>query len=102
MIYELATPDDLAAELGKNMRLARAARGMRREDLAAKSEASLQAIKNLEGGGKVELVTFLRVARALGMARDILELCQPKPRTLDEIERVEAARNESSRVRARA
>jgi transcriptional regulator with XRE-family HTH domain len=102
MIYELASPDELAHEIGRNTRLARAARGLRQEDLAKLSNASLQAIKNLEGGGKVELVTFLRVARALGMTAGILDACQPKPRSLDEIERIEAARNDAARVRARA
>lgn len=99
MIYELADPAELAAEIGKSLRLARAVRGLRQEDLANKSGASLQAIKNLEGGGKVDLVTFLRVASALGLAREVLEICQPKPSTLDEIDRVEAARPEASRVR---
>lgn len=99
MIYSLATPLELAAEIGKNMRLARAAYGLRQEDLAEKSQASLQAIKNLESGGKVELLTFLRVASALGMVSEILKCCEPSPKSLDEIDRIEAARVESARVR---
>lgn len=102
MIYALATPEELAAEMGRSMRLARAAQGLRQEDLARRSEASLQAIKNLENGGKVELVTFLRVAAALGMAAAVAESCEPVPQTLDDIERIEAARVDSARVRARA
>lgn len=101
MITALASASDLAEEIGKNLRLVRAAQGLRQEDLVSLSQASLQAIKNLENGGKVELVTFLRVAKALGMVDDILNSCQPTPRSLDEIERIEAARDESSRVRLR-
>lgn len=101
MIAALATPSELAAEIGKSLRLARAAQGLRQEDLASRSQASLQAIKNLENGGQVELITFLRVARALGMVESILESCQPAPQSLDEIERMEAARLDSSRVRQR-
>lgn len=101
MIVALSTPLELAAEIGKSMRLTRAAQGLRQEDLASRSHASLQAIKNLENGGKVELVTFLRVASALGMAEDILQSCQPTPQSLDEIERIEVARMENTRVRAR-
>jgi len=101
MIAALSTPFELAAEIGKNMRLARAAQGLRQEDLVARSHASLQAIKNLENGGKVELITFLRVASALGMIDEVLESCQPNPQSLDEIERIEAASMESTRVRAR-
>ena len=101
MVYELAAPADLAAEIGKNMRLARVSRCLRQEDLAKLSEASLQAIKNLENGGNVELVTFLRVAGALGMTSAIMKSCQPSPTSLDEIERIEAARSETRRVRVR-
>ena len=102
MISALASTADLAAELGKNVRLARVAQGLRQEDLAQQSQASVQAIKNLEGGGNVELLTFLRVARALGMADKLMASCQPAPRTLDELERMEAARTDNTRVRVRA
>ena len=102
MIYELASPDELTTEIGRNMRLTRAARGLRQVDLAKLSHASLQAIKNLERGGKVELVTFMRVARALGLVSAVLDACQPKPQSLDEIERVEAARHDTVRMRVRA
>jgi len=95
------TPDELASKLGKNLKLVRAARGLRQEDLAKVSGASLQAIKNLEGGGKVELITFLKVAQALDLVRGVWESCQPQPQTLDEIERIEAARSDPSRVRQR-
>lgn len=101
IVPALATPFELAEEIGKSLRLARAAQGLRQEDLATRSQASLQAIKNLEKGGRVELVTFLRVARALGMVENILDVCQPAPQSLDEIERIEAARMDSSRVRLR-
>jgi hypothetical protein len=101
MITALASASDLAEEIGKNLRLVRAAQGLRQEDLVSLSQASLQAIKNLENGGKVELVTFLRVAKALGVVDGILNSCQPTPQSLDEIERIEAARDESSRVRLR-
>ena len=101
MIASLASPVELATEIGKSLRLARAAQGLRQEDLSSRSQASLQAIKNLENGGKVELITFLRVARTLGMVENILDACQPTPQSLDEIERIEAAQMEGSRVRMR-
>lgn len=102
MIAALASASELAEEIGKSLRLARAAHGLRQEDLAALSQASLQAIKNLENGGKVELITFLRVAKVLGLVESILDSCQPAPQSLDAIERIEAARKHSSRVRPRA
>lgn len=102
MITALASAAELAEEIGKSLRLVRASQGLRQEDLAIRSKASLQAIKNLENGGKVELLTFLRVARALGMVEGIIDSCQPAPKSLDEIERIETARAESSRVRPKA
>lgn len=100
-IFELMDLPDLAEDIGQNIKLARAAKGWRQEDLSKASGASLQAIKNLEGGGNVELVTFLRVTKALGMGRAVWEGCKPAPQTLDELERVEHARSESARVRLR-
>lgn len=101
MIYELLDVSEIAADIGKNMRLARAAHGLRQEDLAHLSGASLQAIKNLEGGGKVEFMTFLRVAKALNIDKDIWASCLPKPKSLDELSRIESARSESTRVRVK-
>lgn len=98
---ELMTPEEMGAELGKRLRLARAAQGLRQEDLAAASGASLQAIKNLESGGKVELITFLRVAKALGMADPLMSACEPQESSLEELLRKDAARKESSRVRVK-
>jgi len=99
MIFELLTLEEVASSIGKNMRLARAALSLRQEDLAKMSGASLKAIKNLEGGGKVELMTFLRVAKALNMDKDVWASCQPKPNTLQELRRIESARSDSTRVR---
>ena len=98
-IFELMDLPDLAVDIGQNIKLARAAKSWRQEDLSKVSGASLQAIKNLEGGGNVELVTFLRVTKALGMGRAVWEGCKPVPQTLNELERVEHARSESARVR---
>lgn len=98
-IFELMDLPDLAEDIGQNIKLARAAKGWRQEDLSHASGASLQAIKNLERGGNVELITFLRATKALGMGRAVWEVCQPTPQTLDELERVERARVESARVR---
>jgi transcriptional regulator with XRE-family HTH domain len=100
MVYELLSPSEIASQIGKNLRLTRIAQNIRQEDLVKMSGASLQAIKNLEGGGNVELITFIRVSKALGLDQGIWEACQPKPQTLAEIERIEIARTNSSRIRS--
>jgi transcriptional regulator with XRE-family HTH domain len=98
-VFELLDIAELAQDIGRNLRLARAARGWRQEDLARACGASLQAIKNLEGGGNVEFMTFLKATKALGMCRAVWEGCKPAPQTLDELERMEHARVGSARVR---
>jgi transcriptional regulator with XRE-family HTH domain len=97
--FELLDLQGLAQDIGQNIKLARAAKGWRQEDLAKVSGASLQAVKNLEGGGNVELKTFLRAAKALGLGRAVWEGCKPMPQTLDELERLEHARAGNARVR---
>ena len=99
MVYELMSIENIAADIGQNIRLARASLCLRQEDLAKLSGVSLQAIKNLEGGGKVKLITFLRVAKALNIDKEIWQVCQPRPNTLDELQRIESARASSSLVR---
>ncbi len=102
MIYNLLTPSEIMLEIGKNLRLIRVGLGIRQEDLSRLSGASLQAIKNLENGGNVEFITFIRVTKALGLGSSIWDACQPQAQTLDEIERIEAARTQHSRVRIRS
>ena len=97
--FELMDFAELAEDIGQNIKLARAAKGWRQEDLSKASGASLQAIKNLEVGGNVELMTFLKAAKALGVGRAVWEGCKPVPQTLDELERMERARTDATRVR---
>ena len=100
MVYDLLSPTKIASQIGKNLRLTRIAQNIRQEDLVTMIGASLQAIQNLEGGGNVELMTFILVSKALGLDLGIWEACQPKPQTLAEIERIEIARTNSSRIRS--
>lgn len=98
-LFELMDLPELAADIGQNIKRARAAKGWRQEDLSRVSGASLQAIKNLEGGGNVELMTFLKATKALGVGRAVWEGCKLVPQTLDELERMEHARTDTARVR---
>jgi transcriptional regulator with XRE-family HTH domain len=98
-VFELMDVAEMASGIGRNIRLARAAKGWRQEDLSKASAASLQSIKNLEAGVNVEFTTFLKVARALGMGRPLWEACKPVAQTLDELDRIEHARSHGARVR---
>lgn len=98
---ELMDADDLAVEVGLDIKFARVARQWRQEDLAHNSGVSLQAVKNLEAAGNVKFKTFLKVATALGFAQVLRDGLEPQPRTLDELERIEQARAGVTRVRAK-
>ena len=100
-VFELLDFSEIVTDIGRNMKLARAAKKWRQEDLSKASGASLQSIKNLEGGVNVEFMTFLKVAKALGMGRALWEACKPVPQTLDELDRIEHARSDGARVRFR-
>jgi transcriptional regulator with XRE-family HTH domain len=89
---ELMEADELAVEVGLDVKLTRVARQWRQEDLARSSGLSLQAIKNLEAGRNVEFKTFLKVMKALGFAHVLRDGLAPQPKTLDELERIEQAR----------
>lgn len=93
--------DELAVEVGLDVKFARLARHWRQEDLARSSGLSLQAIKNLEAGGNVEFKTFLKVMKALGFSHVLRDGLAPQPQTLDELERIEQARMGVTRVRVR-
>lgn len=98
MVYVLATPEELAVELGERVRLSRIARSLSQEDLAAASQTSIQAIETLESSGQAELITFLRVAHALSLSSALMEAFQPIPRSLDEVERMETAKMKTRRA----
>ena len=100
-IFELMDIAEIAEDIGYKIKLTRAAKGWRQEDLSRESGASLQAIKNLEAGGNVELITFLKAIKALDLGKAVWEACKPNPQTLDELDRIERARIESSRVRSK-
>jgi transcriptional regulator with XRE-family HTH domain len=100
-IFELMDFPEMASDIGRNIKFARASKAWRQEDLSKTAGVSLQSIKNIESGVNVEFMTFLKVAKALGMGRALWEACQPAPQTLDEIDRIEHARSGRARVRVR-
>ena len=74
-------PDEVAAQirtLGMRIRAARIHRGMRQEDLAAKSGLSRTAIEAVERGAPTTgMATYLRALWAMGLNREIDLLADP-------------------------
>lgn len=91
-IYALATPNELAAELGKFITLKRVARRWLPADLADASSLTLDEVVQIEAGQGGNLLAFMRIAQALNFAHDFMALCEPRPTTLDELERIEIQR----------
>ena len=69
LIYSLASPDELAAELGTLVMLTRTIRGMQPGDLAKASGSSLEDVERIESGQGGDLAAFLRIAQALKFRR---------------------------------
>ncbi|MBI4347820.1 MAG: helix-turn-helix transcriptional regulator [Elusimicrobia bacterium] len=59
------TPEELAAELGGNIRRLRLQRNVSQQTLSAQAGVSLTALRHLESGEGATLGTLIRVVRAL-------------------------------------
>lgn len=84
MIEGLQNGDELAASWGKRCRALRIVAQLRQEDLAELSGASLQAVKNLERDGRVELSTLAKVLKALGREAEITQALETRETSLEE------------------
>lgn len=91
--------DDLT-QIAKQCRTLRIACGLRQEDLAAQCQVSLQAIKNLEQTGRVEMGTFIKVIHVLGKKEALMEALQVQTQDLQQLLEVDAVqKTPSARVR---
>ncbi len=99
MDYSLASPGQIAADLGRRLERLRLARNLRRADLAAAAGISLRTLSRLETTGHATLDTLIRVMSALELTAN-LHLLFPQP-TLRPIERVDAGGKVRQRARPR-
>ena len=84
--FLLATPAEIAAELGARLKSARLAQGIRQGDLARMAGVSRAAVTSLENRGGSTLETFLRVAAALGLTREMQALFAAQPVSIAQLE----------------
>jgi|SRR5476651_580211 len=77
-------PRALLERLGDLARQARLSRQWSQEDLATRSELSLNAIKNLEAGASVSLGTLVAILTALGCEENLLNLFSLSAPSLDQ------------------
>lgn len=88
----LIGPKERAIELAKRFRLERKARGLSRNELAAKAGINPRTYSYFEQTGQISLDRLIRVLVAFGRADDLQLLLVAKPAdggyaTLDEMER---------------
>lgn len=72
------TDPEILAELGRRLRRYRLQRNVTQEDLARDAGVGTRTIRNIESGGDVQLLTLLRILRALGRL-DALDAFLPAP-----------------------
>jgi putative transcriptional regulator len=84
--YELASIDDLQADLGHRIEALRLSRNIHQFQLADEAGVSRRTITRLESGQSVSLDPLLRVMRALGLSgRLALLLPDPAVRPVDRV-----------------
>ena len=65
-IYTVMPPSDVAEDLAIRLRARRLARNLTQEGLARRSGVALGTLKKFERSGAISLVSFIRLAVALG------------------------------------
>jgi transcriptional regulator with XRE-family HTH domain len=98
--YELASIDDLQADLGHRLEALRLSRNIHQFQLADEAGVSRRTITRLENGQSVSLDTLLRVMRALGLSGRLATLL-PDP-AVRPVDRVRLKGKERKRASARA
>lgn len=98
MKFNLASPQEIATELARRIRVARVARRLTQPELAERVGVSVGTIRNLERTGDCAFSTIIRVAQALRLERGLEELFKPGVESIDEL--IQANRG-NDRVRRR-
>jgi transcriptional regulator with XRE-family HTH domain len=62
---QIITPEELASEIGENIRALRLLKNVPQKSLAAQAGVSMTGLRHLEAGLGANLMTFIRVVRAL-------------------------------------
>ncbi|MBQ0937868.1 helix-turn-helix domain-containing protein [Ideonella paludis] len=90
--FNLATPQEIAREIGARLRVQRLQQSLTQDELAARAAVSASALKTLEATGKSTIETLVRVAGALGLQADFAQLFSPKVvSSIADLERLERA-----------
>jgi transcriptional regulator with XRE-family HTH domain len=76
--YQIATPDQIAADIGATLMQLRLAQNISQEELAETAGVSVRTLRRLEAGEGCALDTFIRLLQALDLAGHLRTLL-PEP-----------------------
>ncbi len=91
MKFNLASPQEIQAELAQRIRLARKLRRMTQPELAERAGVSVGTIRNLERTGDCAFSTIIRVAQALRLEQGLDGLFKVGVQSIDELIRMDRA-----------
>ena len=97
MLFKLATPYEVASELGQRLRARRLSLNESQASIAARAGVSLGALRNLERTGLVTVEVLLRVAGALGLLQQLEPVFVSRPASIAQMEAASRSRRRASR-----
>lgn len=101
-MFSQSAPDELCLkEIGSRLKQIRLGRNLKQESVASEAGISVPTLSNLENGTKpVQLNTFIRVLRVLGLMEGLNALLPPADLTPQEALAIEKKKTKGRRKRA--
>lgn len=97
MLFKLATPVEVARELGRRLRTRRLSLNLSQAETAARAGVSLGALRNLERTGLVTVEVLLRVASTLGVIQQLEPIFVNRPASIEQMEAASHSRRRAGR-----
>jgi transcriptional regulator with XRE-family HTH domain len=97
MLFKLATPQEIAGELGQRLRTRRLSLNQSQTETAARAGVSLGALRNLERTGLVTVEVLLRVASTLGLIQQLEPVFVTRAVSIEQMEAASHARRRAGR-----
>lgn len=102
MLFKLATPQEVASELGQRLRTRRLSLNQSQAETAARAGVSLGALRNLERTGQVTVDVLLRVAGTLGLLQHLEPVFVTHAVTIEQMEAANRSRRRAGRKKGAA
>ena len=94
LIFDLASPAEVAAELGRRLRARRLTLLRSQQELAARAGVAIGTVRTLEGSGQSSVESLLRVVQALGLIGKLQALFDLPPQSIAQMAAAEPQRRQ--------